>query len=115
MQLKQNEFQEMPVSIIIGVAIEALHFLCPIFAWKMLNGNGMSRVCLEVFAWIFLFSSLSDAALPQIWHVELDAMPSYATGLSFEEAAVGFAFAGIDAMALLAMRSKQVKGYANVF
>ena len=35
-ELKQNEFQEMPVSIIIGLAIELMHFLCPIFAWKML-------------------------------------------------------------------------------
>ena len=70
---------------------------------------------LEVFAWIFLFSSLSDAVFPQIWYVELDAIPSYAADLSFGEVAVGFVFAGIDALALLAMRSKQVKGYANVF
>lgn len=114
-ELKQNEFKEMPVSIIIGFAIELSYFLCPVFAWKMLNGNKVSRAYLEVFAWIFLFSSLSDTAFPQIWYVELDTMPSYATDISFEELIVGIFFTGIDALVLLAMRSKQVKGYVNVF
>lgn len=114
-EFMQDEFQEMPISITIGVAIALLYFLCPIFAWKMLSGNRMSRLYLEFFAWIFLFSSFSDAIFPQIWYVELDTMPSDATGLSFEEVVVGFVFVGIDVMALLAMRTKQVKGYANVF
>lgn len=114
-QLKKNEFQDMPVSMTIGGAIELLVFLCPFYAWKMLNGNKISRVCLEVFAWIFLFSSFSDAAFPQIWYVELDAIPSYATDISFADTVVEFVYVGIDALVLLAMRSKQVKEYANVF
>jgi len=75
----------------------------------------MSRAYLEFFAWIFLFSSLSEAIFPQIWNLELDVIPSGTTGFSIEEVAVGMIFIGIDLIALLAMRSKQVKGYTNVF
>ena len=81
----------------------------------MLAGRKTSRKLLEVFAWLFLVNSLIDVTFPQIWYFELETNPPEITDTQDQWAFVEILFVIIDAFVLLAMRSKQVREYANVF
>jgi hypothetical protein len=100
--LLKAEYQVTPIALWIGAGIILIYFLCPLYAWRMLAGRKTSRKLLEVFAWLFLVNSLIDVTF-QI------------TDTQDQWAFVEILFVIIDAFVLLAMRSKQVREYANVF
>jgi hypothetical protein len=113
--LLKAEYQVTPIALWIGAGIILIYFLCPLYAWRMLAGRKTSRKLLEVFAWLFLVNSLIDVTFPQIWYFELETNPPEITDTQDQWAFVEILFVIIDAFVLLAMRSKQVREYANVF
>ncbi len=109
------EYQVTPIALWIGAGITLIYFVCPLYAWRMLAGRRASRIFLEVIAWLFLINRLIDVTFPQIWYFELETIPPEITDAQDQWAFAGMLYIIIDALVVLAMRSKKVREYANVF
>ncbi len=109
------EYDAMPIITSIDLGFSIMYFSAGFYAWRLLRGNGTSRVVLEVFSWISIVFTAINLFYPGLHYFEVENISFSITDWPFSLLALAVFFLGLQSAILYMLRTTKVRNYADVF